>query len=196
LLTAAQIEGWFASSGAVANTTVPIDKLIADYIKAGRLTGVRADVAFAQSVIETGYFSFPAFGQDPSKYNNFAGIGACDSCKHGFKFPSATGGVIAQQDLLSNYATPSEMASGPEGSSDNLGVAGCCQTWMALSGVWATNPNYGFEILTVYKEMFDWALRQELHQVGLAPGTTAVMGVGAANQPGKSEPTPSHSPQT
>lgn len=169
LLSGAQIEGWFASTGAVANTTVPIDTVIGDYMKAGRMTGVRADVAFAQSVVETGYFSFPTDGQDPAKYNNFAGIGACDSCKHGFRFPSAMDGALAQQDLLSNYATPSEMESGPEGPGDDLGVSGCCQTWMGLSGVWATNPNYGFAILSVYKEMLAWALQNELQKVGLVP---------------------------
>jgi hypothetical protein len=170
LLTVSQVEGWFAATGAAPNITVPIDRLVNDYFKAGQLTGVRADLAFAQSVVETGYFSFPAYGQDPVKYNNFAGIGACDSCKHGFHFASAMDGIMAQQELLDNYATPSEMASGPESGSDNLGVAGCCQTWMGLSGVWATNINYGYAILSVYKLMLGWALQDELQEVGLVPG--------------------------
>jgi hypothetical protein len=38
---------------------------------------------------------------------------------------------------------------------------------MALSGVWATNPAYGYEILSVYKEMLGWALQAELQEVGL-----------------------------
>jgi hypothetical protein len=182
LLTVSQVEGWFAATGAVPNITVPIDTLVNDYFKAGQLTGVRADLAFAQSVVETGYFSFPAYGQDPVKYNNFAGIGACDSCKHGFHFASAMDGVMAQQELLGNYATPSEMASGPEGGSDNLGVAGCCQTWMGLSGVWATNINYGYAILSVYKLMLNWALQSELQQVGLAPGGPGVAGASGPSQ--------------
>jgi hypothetical protein len=176
LLTVSQVEGWFAATGAAPNITVPIERLVNDYFKAGQLTGVRADLAFAQSVVETGYFSFPTYGQDPVKYNNFAGIGACDSCKHGFHFASAMDGVMAQQELLDNYATPSEMASGPESGSDNLGVAGCCQTWMGLSGVWATNINYGYAILSVYKLMLDWALQDELQEVGLVPGGPGVAG--------------------
>jgi hypothetical protein len=182
LLTVSQVEGWFAATGAEPNITVPIDTLVNDYYKAGQLTGVRADLAFAQSVVETGYFSFPAYGQDPVKYNNFAGIGACDSCKHGFHFASAMDGVMAQQELLGNYATPSEMASGPEGGSDNLGVGGCCQTWMGLSGVWATNINYGYAILSVYKLMVNWALQSELQQVGLVPGGPGVVGASGPSQ--------------
>jgi hypothetical protein len=168
VLTARQIVAWFASTGARANTTLPMARLVGDYMRAGRKTGVRADIAFAQSIIETGYFSFPAFGQDPASYNNFAGIGACDSCKHGWKFPSALDGVMVQMALLSEYATPPDPFGAPGGLVAGLGVAGCCRTWMALSGVWASNPNYGYDILTIYDEMLSWALEGELQSVGLA----------------------------
>ena len=164
LLTAAQIEGWYESTGARPNVTVPFGDLVSDYLEAARDTGVRGDIAFAQSVVETGYFSFPSFGQDPAKYNNFAGIGACDSCKHGWRFPSAMAGVLSQQLLLSSYASPVPVADGRAPA----GVQGCCRTWMGLSGVWASNPAYGFEILSVYKEMLGYALQSELAKVGLA----------------------------
>jgi hypothetical protein len=168
VLTASQIVAWFASTGAQANTTVPIARLVSDYMRVGKETGVRADIAFAQSIVETGYFSFPKFGQDPASYNNFAGIGACDSCKHGWKFPSALDGVRVQMALLSEYAMPPDPLGAPGGLVAGLGVAGCCRTWMALSGVWATNPNYGYDILTVYEEMLSSALEGELQRIGLA----------------------------
>ena len=164
LLTAAQIEGWYTSTGARPNVTVPFGNLVSDYLEAARDTGVRGDVAFAQSIVETGYFSFPSFGQDPAKYNNFAGIGACDSCKHGWRFPSAMAGVLSQQLLLSSYASPVPVVGGRAPA----GVQGCCRTWMGLSGVWASNPAYGFEILSVYNEMLGYALQSELAKVGLA----------------------------
>jgi hypothetical protein len=167
VLSAAQIEAWFASTGAPANTTVPITTLVADYMEAGRLTGVRADLAFAQSVVETGYFSFPTGGQLTAKNNNFAGIGACDKCKHGWRFASAMDGVMAQEGLLSEYSgAPADPALFSIGAG---GVAGCCTTWMSLAGVWATNPGYGFEILTVYKAMLGSALLAEEQQTGLVP---------------------------
>ena len=93
-------------------------------MKAGRVTGVRADIAFAQSMDETAYFSFPAFGQDAPSYNNFAGIGACNKCKHGWSFPNAMAGVLAQQTLLESYATPVQLSSADEGETESSGVAG------------------------------------------------------------------------
>lgn len=170
VLSASQIAGWFVSTGAVANAAVPIAQLARDYIAAGKRTGVRGDVAFAQSVLETGYFSFPDNGEDPGGYNNFAGIGACASCKHGWEFSSALAGVLAQESLLGEYAGVVPQ-SGPEGQpkrlSEDFGVTGCCRTWMSLSGVWASNPNYGYDILLVYKEMLDWVVSQELQTTGL-----------------------------
>ncbi len=169
ILSAAQIEGWFESTGAQANITVPITQLVGDYVEAGLLTGVRADLAFAQSVVETGYFAFPPGGQLTPKNNNFAGIGACDKCKHGWSFASPMDGIVAQEALLSQYAglprSPalSSIAAG--------GVQGCCSTWMSLAGVWATNRAYGFEIMSVYKEMLDWALLGEEKATGLVPPT-------------------------
>ena len=107
-------------------------------------------------------------------------------------------GVMAQQELLSQYATPVEMPSGPESATAaEVGVAGCCQTWMALSGVWASNINYGFAILSVYNQMLGSALQGELQKVGLA----SVVSVGSPTsavpiQPVKSSPVPSHNPPT
>jgi hypothetical protein len=169
LLSAQEVLSWFRSTGAQANTTVPIGALVEDYFRAARLTGVRADIAFAQSVVETGYFSFPVRGQDPASFNNFAGIGACDSCKHGWRFASAYLGVLTQETLLSEYAQPPPPSGPPGGLVAGLGVAGCCRTWMALSGVWASNPNYGYIILSIYKEIVDWVLTRQLQQTGLLP---------------------------
>jgi hypothetical protein len=40
---------------------------------------------------------------------------------------------------------------------------------VALSGIWASNPQYGYEILSVYKQMLDWALPRRLQAAGLVP---------------------------
>ncbi|HET9061382.1 MAG TPA: glucosaminidase domain-containing protein, partial [Acidimicrobiales bacterium] len=199
LLGTPQIVAWFTSTGARANTTVPISQLVSDYLKAGQVTGVRGDIAFAQSIVETGYFAFPTFGQDPARYNNFAGIGACDSCKHGWKFPTAMAGVMSQELLLAAYATPPAQA--PSGSQAPLGVEGCCRTWMGLSGVWASNKAYGFEILSIYHQMLEYSLADDLAKAGLAtvvpagPGPLSAPVVTSTTQPlsrpVRSSPTPS-----
>ncbi|MDQ6782518.1 MAG: hypothetical protein M3063_03535, partial [Actinomycetota bacterium] len=55
----------------------------------------------------------------------------------------------------------------------SVGVGGCCQTWTALAGKWATDPHYGISILTVYKAMLDYAIPEQLVAAGLAPPGSA-----------------------
>lgn len=182
LLSGPDLAAWFASTGHTANTTVPMAQLAADYATAGTATGVRSDVAFAQSIVETGYFSFPAGGQLTAADNNFAGIGACDSCAHGWHFPDAQTGVSAQLQLLEAYASPKPVATPLIGS---VGVGGCCPDWMALAGKWATSTAYGISIMTVYQQMLAWAIPQHLLAAGLtAPAAPAVaMGPSLAQLP-------------
>lgn len=165
LLSDQEVLGWFESTGSQADVTTSIAQLVWDYFQAGRETGVRADIAFAQSIVETGHFGFPRGGQLTRKDNNFAGIGACDSCKTGWHFPSAMAGVLAQERLLQAYSTPVGVGANVSGMAG--GVRGCCTTWLALSGTWATNPNYGYEILGIYKEMLDYAIPRTLLGDGL-----------------------------
>jgi hypothetical protein len=170
---------WFASTGEKANVTVPMSQLTQDYVKAGAETGVRADVAFAQSIIETGFFSFPSYGQLTGKDNNFAGIGACDTCAHGWSFASALDGVTAQLELLEAYASPTPVSTPLLGS---IGIGGCCPTWLDLAGKWASSTAYGVSILTIYQQMLAWVIPQRLVAAGLvrppkpiatAPGTAS-----------------------
>jgi Mannosyl-glycoprotein endo-beta-N-acetylglucosaminidase len=165
ILTATELAQWFASTGNKANTTVPIAQLAADYEAAGKQTGVRADIAFAQSIVETGYFSFPSYGQVTPEDNNFAGIGACDSCAHGWRFANAQTGVGAQMELLEAYASPSAVPTPLLGK--NIGVGGCCSTWMSLGGTWASSLTYGISIMTIYNQMLTWAIPQRLQEAGL-----------------------------
>ena len=55
-----------------------------DYMEAGRLTGVRAELRLRPVGGRNGLLLLPAGGQLTRKNNNFAGIGACDKCKHGW----------------------------------------------------------------------------------------------------------------
>ena len=176
MLTPDEITAWFNSTGHAANATVPIQQLVSYYEQAATqggpnntpATGVRFDLAFAQSVVETGYFSFPAYGQLTPADNNFAGIGACDSCAHGWHFPDALTGVAAQEELLESYASPTKI---PTPLIGNVGVGGCCPTWMALAGKWASSTVYGISIMTVYQQMLASVIPSRLQAAGLtAPG--------------------------
>ena len=182
ILTGAEMAAWFASTSKKPNITVPMAQLAQDYQKAGRATGVRDDVAFAQSVVETGFFSFPTYGQLTDKDNNFAGIGACDSCAHGWSFKNAATGVSAQMELLEAYASTKAVPTPLVG---NVGIGGCCQTWMALAGKWASSINYGIEIMTIYHQMLTWVIPQRLISAGLlAPPPAKAKGPTLAQLPG------------
>jgi hypothetical protein len=191
-LSGPEMAGWFASTKRTANVTVALPQVTADYQSAGQQTGVRADLAFAQSVVETGYFSFPAGGQLTAKDNNFAGIGACDSCAHGWTFPNAQTGVSAQLELLEAYASPTPVPTPLVGS---VGVGGCCPTWMALAGKWASSLVYGISIMTVYDGMLSWVIPQRLQAAGLGPAGAS--GSMTSTQPDSSIPaTPPATPGT
>ena len=69
------------------------------YFEEGTAEHVAAELAFAQSILETGSFGH-------ALDNNYAGIGACDSCNGQIAFPTPRDGVRGQIQLLRNYADP------------------------------------------------------------------------------------------
>jgi flagellum-specific peptidoglycan hydrolase FlgJ len=159
-LSASQLAGWYNSQGYVDLTAAPIEQLAAWYLQAGAEEGVRGDVAFAQAMLETGGFSSP----DAVDLSNFAGIGHCDTCAAGWAFPSPYGGVLGQVQLLRIFADagpgpahapPPVLASLTPAQEQS---AGCCPTIESLTGVWATDPTYGQQILGIYGQMLGYAL--------------------------------------
>ena len=104
-LTAKQLADFIRRNGYAPNLTVTIDELAQYYIEESEKLGIRGDVAFAQSILETGGFNF-AGSMVEVPDNNYAGIGACDSCNRGFIFPDARTGVRAQMQLLRVYVDP------------------------------------------------------------------------------------------
>jgi hypothetical protein len=161
VLTADEIVGWYKAQGIVGYVGgVDLATMAGFYLEEGTAEKVRGDVAFAQSVVETGAFTSPL-----TTHNNFAGIGACDSCPTGFDFPTPRQGVRAQAQLLHAYADKtlrvSSLANPAVGSDpDRLSVRGCCTTWNKLTGTWATDPNYGPKLMTVYLSMLQFALQE------------------------------------
>ena len=160
-MTAAEMAAWFEASGRVAATAATISQLASWYVSEGRAEGVRGDIAFAQAVVETGAFDSP----DAVNINNYAGVGHCDSCHQGLRFASPLLGVRGQIQLLRTYAdatlTSAQLPSPPAIAvlaPQAQGARGCCHTWNALTGVWATDPEYGTTILGVYVEMLSFAV--------------------------------------
>ena len=157
-LSASQIEGWYVAQGDRNNSGVPLSRLLHAYFVFGRTSGVRPDVAFAQSIVETGGLSVVVG-------DNFAGIGNCDSCRGGQVFADYQAGVHAQLALLGYYAGPRFTTSAEKYSEHVVGevhvggyIAGRDTTWSQLSHSWSTGPTYGLHVLSVYRSMLVWAL--------------------------------------
>ena len=156
-LTAKQMSDFVIAQHYTTHITVPIEVLAQIYLDEGAATGVRGDVAFAQSILETAGFANPG---SAATDNNFAGIGWCDSCAHGFNFPDAKTGVRAQMQLLRVYVDPffpdaAYVAKDPIllPGTLTLGFRGKVQTWWDLWGTWATGALYGQRVYDIYQRM-------------------------------------------
>ncbi len=162
-LSAAQLAAWFNGRqprpAGVYAATVPVETLAAYFVEEGAAEGVTGDVAFAQSVVETGWFRFG--GVVPASYNNFAGIGATDTDPHPAVFPDARTGVRAQIQHLRAYADPTATACTVPPLHNacvdprfNLVIPkGKAPTWNQMgNGNWATAATYANSIMTLYTE--------------------------------------------
>lgn len=162
-LSAAQIVAWFnlrqpRPPGTYA-ATVPVETLAQIFVEEGAAEGVTGDVAFMQSVVETGWFRFT--GSVPASSNNFAGIGATDTNPSPAVFPDARTGVRAQIQHLRAYGDPTA-ASCTVPPLHNPCVdprfalvvpKGRALTWNQMgNGNWATASTYATTILTLFVE--------------------------------------------
>ncbi|HTK16220.1 MAG TPA: glucosaminidase domain-containing protein [Acidimicrobiia bacterium] len=174
LLNASQLARWFhAMHSAPPNVPSLNDNLTLlaqTFIDQGHVEGVRGDLAFVQSIIETGWFSYQG-SQVPPDSNNFAGMNAYDgraalpNCRHGDSapsrcFPSARIGALTQMQLLRSYADatsrylPNRLTSAP---SDRVGAA---PIWEYFGGhncpcgklIWASADDYGINIIKLYSK--------------------------------------------
>jgi hypothetical protein len=173
-LTAAQIVAYYQAKAPKSlpyrATGATLEQLATMFVDEGNRYDVRGDIAFAQSIIETGWFNYPDYGIVRPDNDNFAGIGACSSCGNGYQFSSALSGVRAQLQLLRNYADPTSTTLTipdppvPElwglnpttaaSNFDHYFHKGRAPKWTDMgNGNWASAPDYGTLVLQVYNEM-------------------------------------------
>jgi hypothetical protein len=184
-LTPSAIATWFrASTKQQYRASVDIDTLAALFIEEGIRYNVRGDVAFAQSILETAWFNYPDYGQVRPTDNNFAGIGACNSCSTGYNFPSARLGVRAQIQHLRNYAdATSRTTTIPDEALlrgfDTFFYKGKAPTWEGLNGKWAVpGTTYAQTILSIYSRMLMYAGVTDTCPPDAPLGNTATSGDG------------------
>jgi len=166
-VSGAQLAKWFKSVpknvNYVYSATVPVETLAQLYIDIGNEMGIRGDFAFVQGIHETAWYSFYNSMVLPED-NNFAGIGACNSCTRGNIYASAAEGVRAHLQHLDCYANPNTAfatrcpASVPAaGDRPFTMVRGHLRMWGDLNGVWAyPGKTYAQSILKNYNAMLTY----------------------------------------
>lgn len=147
-LTVADLRAWWTSTGRTQPTRlrIAVDDLLALYISEGDAEGVRGDLALAQAVLETGYFT-----NSDTSINNYAGIAHYDGTASGAGFRDPIIGVRAQIQLLKKYALGNDA---PLANPDVAPRAGAsATTWGGLAGTWASATNYWTSLSSVYESM-------------------------------------------
>jgi N-acetylmuramoyl-L-alanine amidase len=212
-LTAAQIQAYVChvnrcvpkASGGTWKPEISTLQMAQLFIDEGNLVGVRGDIAFCQSVLETGWFAWPnSPWPEPTGHpddgtwpgyvlaldHNYAGIGAFTGTTRYMRKPTPTQGVRAHLQHLRNYAdasstpynlgAPFEPRIGYDEAAFNSFVyKGQAPTWVQLNGKWAVpGTTYGQTILSICNNMRTFN--------GLAPLTaqTAEAGAQTAEEPG------------
>ena len=157
-LGAEQIAGYFWAHQPPGSPclTVSVEELTAYFAFHGNLENVRGDIAFAQALVETGWFRYG--GQVHCWQNNYGGMSG--------SFPDAETGVRAQIQHLRAYADPSATScSQPplhtpcaDPTFNFVSPKGKAPNWNDMgNGNWAAAPDYAGKVLGVYNEMRAYA---------------------------------------
>jgi hypothetical protein len=162
-LSAEQLIAWFNGRqprpAGTYTATVPVETIARYFVEEGAAEGVTGDVAFVQSIVETGWFRFN--GLVPASANNFAGIGATDTDPRPATFPDARTGVRAQIQHLRAYADPAALTCtvpplhNPcvDPRFQLVVPKGKASTWNQMgNGNWASASTYATSILVLYDE--------------------------------------------
>jgi hypothetical protein len=173
LLTAPQLANWYGQNHGSNQPRIPVlhnsvAALAQIFINEGKVEGVRGDIAFVQSMLETGWLSFAGSQIPPDAYN-YAGINAFDgrsslvSCRSADSQPSRCmgtpqHGVLMLIQLLRSYADPTTKTMPGRLISAPVDRRGDAPLWEYFGGsncpcgklIWASAPNYGLTIIRMY----------------------------------------------
>ena len=129
--------------------TVSASELAGYYVRYGVEAGLRADVLWAQMLLETGYGMYG--GDVLPEQNNFAGVGATGDGAPGYSFATAEAGVMAQVAHMVAYvytSSPVDWAnSTTDPRFDYVSPRGAASVLADLDGHWAVpGATYGQDI--------------------------------------------------
>lgn len=153
--TAEQMEAYIrAKNPDVAQSVLGMVPL---YLSEGKADGVRGDIAFAQSCLETGNFTFSGSAVTLSQ-NNFCGMGVTANGVKGNSFDTPQLGIRAQVQHLKAYASVEELKNTCIDPRFKYVTRGCAEyvEWLGqkenpAGKGWAAGAGYGEKILSILK---------------------------------------------
>ncbi len=127
------------------------------YLSEGKAEGVRGDIAFAQSCLETGNFTFSGSAVTLSQ-NNFCGMGVTSNGMKGNSFETPQIGIRAQVQHLKAYASTDALKNACIDPRFKYVTRGCAEyvEWLGqkenpAGKGWAAGAGYGEKILSILK---------------------------------------------
>lgn len=134
-------------------------KMIPLYITEGAAEGVRGDITFAQSCLETGNFTFSGSAVTLAQ-NNFCGMGVTRTGVKGNGFKTPAEGIRAQIQHLQAYASMDRLKNrcvDPRYTYVNRGCAPYVE-WLGIQENpkgqgWAAGRNYGQKIISILNDI-------------------------------------------
>lgn len=155
--TAAQMQFYIKSVNPFVAQSV-ID-MIPLYLSEGAAEGVRGDIAFAQSCLETGNFGFSGSAVTLDQ-NNFCGMGVTGNGMKGNSFDTPQLGIRAQIQHLKAYASKDALKNALVDPRFQYVARGCAEyvEWLGQQENpdgkgWAFGAGYGSKILTILKKV-------------------------------------------
>lgn len=144
------------------------------YLSEGAAEGIRGDVAFAQSCLETGNFAFAGSAVTLDQ-NNFCGMGVTANGMKGNSFPTPQAGIRAQIQHLKAYANTEPLKGECADPRFQYVTRGCAEyvEWLGQKENpqgkgWATGAGYGEKILSILKAILSTTPEQEKEETPVA----------------------------
>ena len=142
-----------------ANVAQSVIDMIPFYLSEGNAEGVRGDIAFAQSCLETGNFGFSQSAVTLDQ-NNFAGMGVTQNGMKGLSFDTPQLGIRCQIQHLKAYASTDGLKNENIDSRFKYVTRGSAPyvEWLGIQenpkGIgWAAGAGYGEKILTILNKI-------------------------------------------
>ncbi len=151
-----QYDGVLAKGGAST-----IEEFCQIFYEEAKAEGIRPEVAFCQSMKETGFLKFG--GQVKPDQYNYAGIGATDDGASGATFTNVRMGVRAQiqhlkayanKEALNNECVDPRFEKVTRGSAQYVEWLGQKENPNGLG--WATAQNYGYQIVSMINNLLSY----------------------------------------